>query len=476
MSLPNKFIELFKTYTAPVVVAFAVAATLPSLSIWLGLPPEGDAIDYRIPLVKWMAAHQSFPNWPWTFVEDYPALGEILMSFLYTISPNLMRLVPIGAYVGLAWAAARLVKHFDSAIPGMLAAAWILALRPLTIGSNLLLVDNLSSFFLLASLVFLLSRRPMTAGAFAAAALATRYTTWPTAPALLVVCWYLSDGKARDRIKELAKFAAVAALGPLPFVIRNVILNENPFFPLAGALFGQDIPLPYFGYGRGKDPISFLLLPYDFLYTNTFVKGFYDYTLGKLFYVQLVAVLAAAAYTAVKPRARERVSLLTKEVKAIWIFFAIHLVAWFLGAQQMRFFVPGLVILNLGMLAYIWRRLGSIPVVMLAALSAFSVASIQKDSILIAIGKRPAPWEAEHVIQAKNCLAQLPTGSTLGIIDRDGTLGFLDVNFYFYPPNGHAVPGTIPPPDFIYYVYYDRPFPGYKPWPQENPCMLKKSG
>lgn len=73
-------------------------------------------------------------------------------------------------------------------------------------------------------------------------------------------------------------------------MVRNYLVNGGHLF------FPVDVPhvMEKWGvldYGRGRDLLSFLLLPFDLLYTNTYVKGIFDYTLGKLFYVQLAGVV-----------------------------------------------------------------------------------------------------------------------------------------------------------------------------------------
>lgn len=57
------------------VVVFSVILAMPAFTIPLGLPPEGDAVDYRVPLIKWIIRHHSYPNWSWSLVDDYPSLG-----------------------------------------------------------------------------------------------------------------------------------------------------------------------------------------------------------------------------------------------------------------------------------------------------------------------------------------------------------------------------------------------------------------
>lgn len=456
------------------IAATGVLLALPSMAIWLGLPPEGDAVDYRIPLIKWMAAHNRIPNWPWSMVDDYPLLGEIIMAILYKIDPHLMRLVPIGAYIGLGWAAQKAARQWQTAIPGTLIFAWILALRPLALQSNLLMVDNLASFFCVGALAYLLGQNFRAAGIFCALALATRYTAWAYSVPLFFVALYMApNGK---KWKNIAIFVGISSLGAIPFILRNIILNHNPIFPMLGSIFnGASIEYAGFGYGRGKDLISFLLLPYDLLYTNTWVTGFFDYTIGKLFYFQLIVVFGVGIAQIIKKRnLRPTFGNERKIFYALLIFFILQTILWFLSSQQLRFLVPALVALNILMFSFIWNRGGIILSLLLTLLCLPSYSSIQMDSIKMAMGKMESPF-ALPTKKALDCFSQIPANEVVGIVARDGMQGFIDQPFIFYPPVGYALPKELyiePAPEFIYQT--ETVFPGYELWPKENPCMTRK--
>jgi hypothetical protein len=437
---------------------------VPSLFIPLGLAPEGDAVDYRIPLVKWMIRHGTYPNLPFTMVDDYPFLGEILMASLYLVSPGLMRMVPILGYFGLGWAGGKLAQLLSGEPDqkkqrtifwlGMLA---VLSFRPITLQSNLLMVDNLASFFLVATLVMSLNQRFILAGLFCACALATRYTTWGMGAFFLLVIFSIS--LRQKNWKTFLGFVVVAGFGALPFMIRNYLLNGNPFFPIGSTEVMKSIAVDT--YGRGTDISSFLLLPYDLLITNSFVNGIFDYTVGKLFYLQVFAVIFVFIFGKL-----ERV----KKSWLVWAFCLTQTLIWFFSGQQLRFWVPTLVVLVLILVLSIRRS----PLILwlLTLVSIFSFLSVQKDSILIAMGKKES-FFADAVKRAENCFLVAEVGNApVGYITREGMLGFFDQDFYFLPPHSYAIPSTET--DKVNYIYALTPREGFQPWPKASPCLLKR--
>lgn len=463
---------LWISYT---VIAFSIAATIPSFFIWLGLPPEGDAVDYRLPLVKWVATHRTWPSWPWTMVDDYPPLGELLITGLYILHRNLMRLVPVLAYVGVGYVSGKILVEWitppawlSKKTLSAIAFAWILGLRPMALQSNLLMVDNLSTFFLLAALLFILKEKILWAGVFTGLALLTRYSAWPAAPALALAALLMGQ-TLKKRINNVLLLTAVSTVLVSPLLWRNWVLNHNPFFPIFNEYInGTVVDASYFLYGRGRDLLSLLMLPYDILYTNTYVQGFFDYTVGKLFYIQLAAFLFFCFW----PRFRIQLPS-TKKSQAIFAYGMIHTLTWFAGSQQMRFWVPVLVLLNLGMLALLLKRSNFKIIAPLIALTMFSIMSIQKDSVLIALGKKESIFSVA-ANKAVSCLSQIPLEEKVGYLWRDGTLGFVDHDFIFYLPHPYATNRSSPNYAEVNYLYTLEPKAGFAPWPEEKPCLLKR--
>lgn len=448
------------------VIAASVILALPSFLIPLGLPPEGDAVDYRIPLIRWMLRHGSYPNWDWSMVDDYPMLGELLMLPLYGIHPSLARLVPFVGFLGLGLAGGLLFRHvtgsgLEKRTLFLLGMAFTLTLRPLAIQSNLLMLDNFASMGFLMALYFAFERRPAISGFFAAIGLATRYTIWPMAPLLpLAFLWSSPKG---EKVRKFVVFGSIAALGCLPFMIRNWIVNGNPIFPLGDEAAMSSVAAS--NYGRGKDILSLILLPWDLLYTNSFVEGIYDYTLGKLFYLQILACAIAWKGWALW-REQEKF----KKYFALAVLFTL---AWFATAQQMRFLVPALVVFTLAMLIPA-LKLPTYLLTSLVLLSVFSSLSIQKDSVLMAVGKRDSIF-ADEARGAEDCFVRAGVkDSPIGYVRRDGMLGFFDRDFVFLSEHPYGLPSQFDRE--VSWIYTKKPREGFELWPKENPCLLRRLG
>lgn len=474
----------FPELAAWIVILAAIVLALPSFMVPLGLPIEGDAVDYRIPIVRWMIRHGTYPNWSWTMVDDYPMLGELLMAPLYFISPSLARLVPLFSYLGLGLAsgaiAVSLNKDLSGLNPRMIflsGFAWALALRPAALQSNALMTDNLAAAFQLGAIAFAVRARPSWAGFFAACALATRYSVWGSSlfVAVIVVCCAARN----ERFRSVVLFGSIAVLGALPFMIRNYLVNGgHPFFPVDAPLIMNSWGVDQ--YGRGTDLSSFLLLPFDLLYTNTFVKGFFDYTLGKLIYVQVAAVAVAViihvagkhGFALKSPRSRKTVLMLSG-------FLLAHTVVWFFSSQQLRFLLPALLVGNMMMLVFVSIRLDSRWLAVVTLFGVFSMISVQGDSIRMAFGKTKSPFEDSYQSAAK-CFerAGLNRGEEIGLTHRNGVLGFFDIDFVYLPGHPYSIPGAVTDesrgmPMWIYGFLESTK--GYIPWPIDGPCILKKA-
>jgi hypothetical protein len=463
------------------VVISSIFLTLPSFMIPLGMPPEGDAIDYRVPLMRWILRHQTFPVWDWTMIDDYPMFAEFLMLPFYALDPALARLVPIVSYAGLGacagaftvWLCGNQTK-ISSRTLFFLGAAWALTLRPLAIQSNLLMIDNAASFFLLASLYLILKQRILLAGVLAAFAAGTRYTVWPSLIILAIFLIVLSKGKKSFKFifKEFLLFCLLGLAGALPFMLRNYYVNDgNPFFPIGSDSVWSSVVAHY---GRGSDFFSLFLFPYDLLYTNSYVNGFYDYTIGKLFLIQIFATFIVLV------SAKMQVNLFRRnEFIILFTFSFLHFLIWFYSSQQLRFLVPSLVIWALIMLAFLLYRNAYIILACVTFLGVFSTLSIQKDSILIALKVREFPAQA-YKSEADRCFSSVENelgDNAVGYIHRDGIIGFFDRDFIFVKGSPFALDTPFNRnPEWIYMNANFRvtSMPGYILYPPSSPCIYRK--
>ncbi|RYZ78001.1 MAG: hypothetical protein EOP06_29865 [Proteobacteria bacterium] len=250
-------------------------------------------------------------------------------------------------------------------------------------------------------------------------------------------------------------------------MVRNIIVNEgNPFFPIGNkAVLGS---MGVGTYGRGSSFRDFVMLPWDLLVTNTFGKNLYDYTIGKLFYVQAALALGTAAVYW-----RQLKGYIKKRNFFLLMAFAFAFgCIWFEGSQQLRFLVPSLVILEMLLLSLCLRAKNAAPLLMVTALSFFSALPVHGNTLMVALGLTPHRF-VDSYQAAAICFARagVPENATLGIPWRDGILGFFDFDFTFLPPNPYAVHTELVMPPWIYGA---AEYKGYEPWPAHNPCMLKK--
>ena len=405
------------------------------------------------------------------------------MAAFYALSPLLARVVPLVSYLASAFIAGAIAVDFHrrTASPTqkndakniilLSAAAWIIGFRPLAIQSNLLMVDNLAAAFALGSL-WLLIRSQWKLSAFVLAmALATRYSVWNAAIAMFFALLWLEWRRKSLSWKKPVLFTLIASLGAAPILLRNYVFNGGfAVFPMGSDLVNPNL---FFHYGRGYDWQSLLLFPFDLLYTNSFGKNLYDYTLGKLFYAQLAAIVFLAVHRRKDFLAEIRGVFVNAEGQAIAIFSLIYFLIWFYGSQQLRFLLPSILLLNLMMFWIVYRLSPKWLISLVVALSLFSILSIQKDSWLMALGKKESIFAAPAA-KAKKCLEEIPHNALVGWRTND-VAGFFDRDFVFLTDFGFSPPwGIRPKPDFIYSSSSVAPEEGYEPWPAENPCALRR--
>ncbi len=469
-------------------IAFAFLACLPALFVPIGLTAEGDALDYRVPLLKWILRHGAYPNWPNTYVDDFPLLGELLMLPFFAIKPEAARFVSILAYLGIGFCTAGIGAELlpERARAERKPLFWfvgasVLGLQCILVPAAHVMVDNIAAAFALGSLLYLLRRRYDTSALLLAAALATRYTIWGAMPgALAALYWIERNSPARARTRMLLRYGALAGLGAAPFLLRNLALHGNPVYPLGNDWFGLPPVAAFDGWGRGKGPLALLLFPFDLLYTHSFVRelfdtksytnGFYVYRLGYLFYAQLGALLVLLAWR--KPRFGH-----AEKAPAVALFALGQFLLWWFGSQQLRFLGCGMALLHLAVLYAIFRRAPRGLLVAGALLPMLSVAYVQSETWQIFTGKRESFRASAYTQSAIRCLARANVGKeqVVGFASRDALLGNFDFDFVYVSPNNLYLPGGPPEqPDFIYTGLDFRARENYIAWPVEKPCLLKK--
>lgn len=479
--------ESFARFSGLIIFVLAILTTIPSFFVPLGLPPEADAVDYRIPIIKWILRHGSYPNWPWSYVDDFPMLAELIMAPFYAISPGLARIVPLSFHLLAGISAGGICnslmkeifpdRKFRPSTWILLAGAWIVCLRPLAIQINIFLTDTAATALALLSIWMVLENRIKLAGLGMGLCLATKYFMWPLSVGIFALVVYRAEN--RSRFRSILDFSGIAAVFILPLLIRNYLVNAgNPFFPLFENIFrpsGENLEPWLDGYGRGKTLLDLFLFPFDLVYTNSFVKSFYDYTVGKSFLTHLTIFLFLILMGGKEARLKISAFFKSRSVKAILLLIAFNTLIWFFSSQQLRFYALPLALMEV-LFFIVISQLRRNWIVWITLLNCFSLLSIQKDSILIGIGLRPNQFQDDY-LKAKTCFDRVPNlySSIVGYTGRDNTLGYFDFDFRFVGWHVYGIAReqfSEGKPNFVFGTLDNSKFVGYVPWPIENPCLL----
>ena len=331
----------------------AINILIPIAFIWFppGLMAEGDSIDYRLPLIDWAIRHGKYPNFSWTYVDDFPALAEILMAVTRLFADWGPRLVSVGGYILFVFGSLRLGKLMLPRQWALAGTLMIAAMNVVTTQDNLLMVDLFAASMTLWASVYLVScwrsnryqaRHVVKAGLFAGAALATRYTQLAPIAVLGALILAMPVGRGlTPRLRAFGMFAGLATLVFLPWLIRNMVVNGNPFYPLLTPIFGgnffnSDRHQEVFSmvgskWGFGKSLIHFIALPFRFaLYPDAF-----DYSVGPHTLMFLPWCALFIAFTLKKQKTwAERLRMISPVLMAF-----IFLLAWFAVSQEGRFLI-----------------------------------------------------------------------------------------------------------------------------------------
>jgi hypothetical protein len=139
-----------------------------------------------------------------------------------------------------------------------------------------------------------------------------------------------------------------------------------------------------------------------------------------------------------------------------------------------------MVLANVFLLYFLFRRLPPFLLTPFALLPILSIAQVQQEPWKIAFKTEESFRESGYVLSARRCFARsgVTQNSVVGFHDRNALVGYFDFDFVFLPPSNLAFanPNVPPPPapDFIYSGLNFHDMPGYERWPREAPCLLKR--
>ncbi len=468
-------------------ILYAFMALLPSFWVPIGLPHEGDSLNYRIPILKWMLRHHSYPNWEFTYIDDYPMLGELLLLPFFAVSETFARLVPMLFYFLTALFATKIALQFVKTEAHQHSFALVvffsvLGLHPLLLQSNILMVDGMATAMTLASLHFCLRGKPLHSGIFLGIAMASRYSIWG-----VLIGALLANGLQRKNKRDLFLFLFPILILLSPFIARNWIYNGNPIYPIFSEFINGQQTFSFDQWGRGKGLIALLLFPYDLFVTNSFHSSIFDtrfpffdyyiFTVGWGLQITLATALIVLLWQWKKIQPKALIN--SPSAKIIAFYFLSHFIYWWVGSQQLRFFVFELTLILVLLLAFLYNYGPKILLLPLVIISFYSITNVHRESWNIATGKSVAYQDLPFVKNHRDCLGRLDIGNNaiIGHNKADTFLGFGNYDFVFLPPHPYAVTSSnTTSPDYLFDGTDKKEIPGYQRWPYQKPCVWKKIG
>lgn len=410
----------------------------------IGLGVEGDALDYRIPLIEWALRNHSYPYFNWTYVSDYPALAEILMAIFVKIIGQIgYRIVPVLAYVSFSWATYKIARLYLSKEKALLVALLTMTSSSVLTQEYAIMVDLSASQFVVWACWLLLRNKYVYAGMLAGLALSTRYTQIPVFCALTFFT-FIKDCKVsgfKTKFQHALIFSLISIVVYSPFLIRNTILHSNPIYPLffniiGGSGFSTQRYQEIFNmlgntFGFGKSIIEFILLPFRF----AFYKDAYDYSAGPYF----LMFLPLSIVYMIKNKTSKNLNILA--------LFLLILIFWFISSQEARFLYPAIpLLITMGLVSL---TVFEGPLIILKKINIFIISFIFV--IVLSTGKHIKKYiQDKNFVSNKIVLSektvnylnsiQCPATEHCGIIffKRTGNVVYINKNFIFAYPHVYS--------------------------------------
>ncbi|MFH1679314.1 MAG: glycosyltransferase family 39 protein [Candidatus Eisenbacteria bacterium] len=356
-----------------------------------------DPIVYHMPIAKGYATTGGFGGAPDLVYARMPHASDLLFAGAFLFGgeggARVFHLLLAAACAALA---ARLARETVGAPSGLGAGALFLTLPlvldPRTIGN----VDLAAALFFGASFLFLVrhertgKRADLAAGSLLAGGmLATKYSTYAAYPLLLALLLLPVLGKRRRPASWRGAIAfVVLSHAPLvPWLLKGWAETGNPLFPLFpsllggrgwDALLGERLLAWQRSIGMGRDPIRFLLLPWNAIVRAAPGYPYFDGALSP-------ALLLWAPWVWFRGG---------RPARGVLLLALAGIYAWGIGSQQLRFLLP--VVLLLASASGGFRRTergsfgmlqNSLFVAIAAALLAPFVVETVRDTIPVVAGR-----------------------------------------------------------------------------------------
>lgn len=348
-----------------------VLVLLPTFIATLTPPNHWDELVYQLTIPKEYVHAGGFVRLDYLVYFDAPHNINLLYTLcLLTANDVTARLLHFCLGILSAMVLFAICKRFYDTTSGWIAALIFLATPIVMTELRAALVDLGMTFFFLLSVYMILccleeQRRGLIvlAGVFSGMMLGCKYPAIYGLLTLLVMLiastclgWRLAAPSARrvmSPAQELGIFCFITVLLVLPWLIKNLLLTGNPVYPNLYSLFdGRDwspelarhLSIWLQSMGMGKGIGDFLLLPWRMT-----VYGWYTYDrfagiITPFYFFPLVLIPFAWRHT--------RLTLY------LLLGVVAYLACWFLGSQQVRFFIPGLALLSIVAGSLIARSFG----------------------------------------------------------------------------------------------------------------------
>jgi len=345
----------------PVVfIAILCIVLLPTFIATLTPPNHWDELVYQLTIPKEYVQAGGFVRMDYLVYFDAPHNMNLLYTFCLLAANDIAaRLLHFSLGILSAMMLFVLCKRFYDTTSGWIAVLIFLSTPIVITELKAALADLGMTFFFLLSVYMILRwteerRRGLIvlAGVFCGMMLGCKYPAVYGLFALLVMLIarpILGQPLATSSVKRvtppvygLVIFCSLTVLLLLPWLIKNLALTGNPVYPNLYWLFdGRDwspalakhLSIWLQSMGMGKGIGDFLLLPWRMT-----VYGWYTYDrfagiITPFYFLPLVLIPFAWRHTRL----------------TLYLLLAVvtYLAFWFLGSQQVRFFIPGLALLSI---------------------------------------------------------------------------------------------------------------------------------
>ncbi|MCZ7583894.1 MAG: phospholipid carrier-dependent glycosyltransferase [Deltaproteobacteria bacterium] len=294
----------------------AVLAVAAAPGFFLAAAPEvsRDALVYHLPMATRALETGSLAPIPGNVYSFFPMGAEMIFALLFSAFGE--RATAVFHWLSFVFCLG-VVRSVSAARFGKIVAFWtalLIAATPVgMIVAGYAYVDWTLALFIAAAMAALWTfdrdggqSAMIVAGTFAGFTVSVKYTGLTFAPIFFLFALVLAARKNRVRTGRLVgSFVAAGVVTGVPFLIRNLVLTGNPFFPFLFSLFGgsdwdaeraQSWAMFLGNFGMGRGPLDLMALPVRIALFGKFGSSQFDGMLGPVFLVLGVAAVLGGVF------------------------------------------------------------------------------------------------------------------------------------------------------------------------------------